>query len=350
MRSDSATSSSDPILATLYKVQVHFVTFRQLTGVDDPRELTLDRIRRTGERIIRADQIVRSKHEGQDITCLAWTVGAFWLLPEGVNEYIEAIQQSDSITNGFSPQPVWRLTMSEMLDQHLGNLRQLVLWVSYDLMSIDALKEKMPRDHVTLKNEFARCERVVLDLIQELSQERERFSKVLSDEVELYERAIMTERMIKSGELTETALGYTLENLKQAQQRIHELCRRELAIYEQVLNLTRGRMQQGLREGERAHLSRTSRWDYAFSRFDDPPEGLMGRASLVTFERRRLASLVSAREEELGPSKEGETLLAESKTLDEARKTPRARPVERVKEAKKKLIRRVSQIKRPKGT
>lgn len=76
----------------------------------------------------------------------------------------------------------------------------------------------------------------------------------------------------------------------------------------------------------------------------------MGRASLVTFERRRLASLVSAREEELGPSKEGETLLAESKTLDEARKTPRARPVERVKEAKKKLIRRVSQIKRPKGT
>jgi hypothetical protein len=355
MSPDPAAAPTDPVLATLYEVQIHFATFRQLTGVDDPMELTLDRLRRTRERLAREHHAVRTKHRGEDITCLAWTVGVFWLLPDGVSEYVKAIEKSNAEKEGPGIHPVWRLTVREILDSHIANLRQLVLWVAYDLMTIDALKQKLPRDHVTLKTEFARCERVVVDLIQELSQERERFSKVLSDEVELYERAIMTERMIEAGDVTEGELGYTVETLRAAQKRIEDLCRRELAVYEQVLTMTRGRIQEGLRGGERAQLARTSRWDVAMHRFEEPPEGFMGLASLVSFERRRLAAIVATREEELGPSDEGEALLEESKALDEAEKKPPAPPPEEEvvaepekppKPAKKKLVRRMATIDR----
>jgi len=135
----------------------------------------------------REEQVVRSKHSGQDVTCLAWTVGAFWLLPEGVDAYTRVMAQNRSPDGQATMYPVWRLTLREILDKHLGNLRQLVLWVAYDLLTIDKLKDKLPRDHVGLKTEFARCERVVADLIKELSQERERFRKILSQEEELYE-------------------------------------------------------------------------------------------------------------------------------------------------------------------
>jgi hypothetical protein len=67
-------------------------------------------------------------------------------------------------------------------------------------------------------------------------------------------------------------------------------------------------------------------------------------ASLVAIERRRLAVIVAAREEELGPSAEGMALLAESKALDEARE--KAPP----KLVKKRLVRRTRPNERPQKT
>lgn len=333
MCADDTAGGADPILATLHKVQIHFATFGQLTGVDDLRKLTLHQIRRTREWMAREDQIVRSKHEGKDITCLAWTIGAFWLLPQGVNEYFKAVKESRSIGNGSSIQPTWGLTLREMVIQHVGNLRQLALSLAYDLVTIDALEEKLFRHHVNLKKEFDRCEHVVADLIQDLLMERDRLGELLSDDnVELYERLCMVERMFRTGEATETTLGYTLEDVKQAQQRLEQLCRRQLTVYEQL----RERLGEGLRGGERTQLAHTSHLDYGLYQLGELPEGFVGLASLVTFERKRLAALVAAREEELGPSEEGKSLLAQSKELDEARVVARAKPEEPAKPIKKK--------------
>lgn len=339
----------DPILSALNKARIYSATFRQLTGVDDPLDLTLDRIRGTRESMARYDRVVRARYVGRDVTCLAWTEGAFWLLPQGVREYFRAIEEVHSRGDGWKVLPLWRLTLREMVANHLGNLKRLILSVAYDLVTIDAFREQLPRDYTMLKKEFSRCERVAAELIGDLLQERDRLVKLLDGvtgrNVELYERAYMTERMIETGQVTTRDLGYGLEDLKRAQQRIHELCQRELAVYEHILNLTRGKMQEGLRGGERAQLARTNRMDYAFHQLDEVPEGFGGMVSLVAFERRRLATLVAAREEELGPSEEGGALLTESKALDEAPPVAPPKPKEPPRVIKRKLVRRTDSVK-----
>ncbi|MFH1740481.1 MAG: hypothetical protein ABIH23_15840 [bacterium] len=337
----------DPVLAVLYEVQVHFASFRQLTGVDDPWHLTRDRIKRTHERMGREDRIVRAQYEGKDVTCLAWTDGAFWLLPEGVEKYAAAIEETRAAGDGAPTQPVWRMTLRELLVQHTGNLKQLVMSVAYDLVAIESLREKLPTDHTMLKNEFARCERIVGDLIEELLKERERLGKVLGNNVELYERVLITEQMLERGEISEESLGYSSQDLRRAQSRIRDLCQEELTVYEHVLNVARGRVQEGLRGGEHTQLTRTSRWDYTFHQFEEAPSGFLGLSSLVSFERRRLAAIVASREKELGESEEGKTLLQTAAEIDRPKEPPPEEPTpppkeEAPKEVKKKLVRRMA--------
>jgi len=354
---EDSIAPPDRVLSTLYKQQIHFATFRQLTGVDDPWQLTKGKIQKTRELMGREDRIVRAQHEGKDITCVVWTDGAHWLLPEGVKEYAKSVESLRQGGNGLPIQPVWRMTLREMLSQHFANLRQLVLSIAYDLVTIDNLKEQLPNDHIMLKKEFQRCEAVATDLIQELMDERERLGKVLTNNVELYERIMITERMIQTGETSEAVLGYSLNDLKAAQQHVRELCQRELSVYEHVLNLTRGRVQEGLRGGEQTQLTRTSRWDYAAHQFEEPPKGMVGLAFLVSFERKRLTAIVRSREEELGPTDEGQGLLAQSESIDhppppepeaEAPPAPERTEAEK-KEARKKLVRRMAAAQRREG-
>ncbi|HQQ00922.1 MAG TPA: hypothetical protein PLY86_20910 [bacterium] len=353
MPPEDSIAPPDPILAVLYEVQVHNCSFRQLTGVDDPWQLNRSRIERTRDRMAREDRVARGQYPGKDISCIAWTDGAFWLLPEGVQKYAEAMDRNRSLANGRSIQPIWRMTLRELLLQHTANLRQLVLSVAYDLVSIEILKEKLPSDHAMLKKEFARCEKIVGDLVEELLKERERLGKVLTENVELYERTLITEQMLRRGEVSEEVLGYTVEDLRRAQDRVRDLCQQELNVYQHVLGVSRGRMQEGLRSGEHTQLTRTSRWDYTFHQFAEPPEGFMGFAMLVSHERKRLAAIVSSREEELGFSEEGKELLDMSKKLDTIPEPGKAPAVEEPpqepptkeeppKEAKKKIVRRMA--------
>ncbi len=360
---DDSIAPPDRVLSALYKVQVHFATFRQLTGVDDPWQLTKGKIQKCRELMGREDRIVRGQHPGEDITCVAWTDGAHWLLPEGVKNYSKTVETAQRSDNGLLVQPVWRMTLREMLSQHFANLRQLVLSIAYDLVTIDNLKEQLPSDHIMLKKEFQRCEQVVSDLIQELMDERDRLGKVLTNNVELYERIIITERMIQSGETTEAILGYSVNDLKAAQEHVRDLCQRELSVYEHVLNLTRGRVQEGLRGGEQTQLTRTSRWDYAIHQFEEPPEGMVGLASLMSFERKRLSAIVRSREEELGPTEEGQEVLAQAESVEQPpapepeappepkveepkEETPQEKEARKEREAKRKLVRRMAAAER----
>ena len=342
----------DPILAVLCEVQVHNSSFRQLTGVDDPWQLNRARIERTRDRMAREDRIARGQYPGKDLSCIAWTDGAFWLLPEGVQKYAETIDRNRSPANGRTVQPIWKMTLRELLLQHTANLRQLVLSVAYDLVTLEGLKEKIPSDHAMLKKEFERCEQIVGDLVEELLEERERLGKVLTENVELYERTLITEQMLRRGDISEETLGYTMEDLRRAQDRVRDLCRQELNVYQHVLNVSRGRMQEGLRTGEQTQLTRTSRWDYAFHQFEEPPEGFVGFAMLVSHERKRLAVIVASREEELGPSEEGKELLDLSRKLDaspESKEVPAEEELAQGTppgEVKKKVVRRMATAER----
>ncbi|MFH1739153.1 MAG: hypothetical protein ABIH23_09100 [bacterium] len=341
---DHHTAANDPILSALDKAQVHFADFQKLTGVDDVRELTFNRIRKTRERIAREDRTVRFNNSGNGVTCLPWTVGAFWLRHEGLLEYFKVVQRVNATQGNSGVQPAWQLTVREVVNQHIGNLRQLVLSLAYDWVIIEAFSGKLlSHDHVALNKELTRCEQVVQDLIQKLLVERESIGSLLGVNVELYERAHITERMIHNGDIDETALGSTLEKLRLAQERARELCRQELAVFEQLLEATRGNVEEGLREGERAQFARVNRLDYTFQRIEEIPDGFVGLASLVAFDRRRLAAVVASREEELGPSKEGEALLAQSKVLDQTGDAPRVKTEAPPAPSEGRILRRVDE-------
>ncbi len=316
------TAEVDPIVDTLNRVQVQFLSFSRLTGVDDLRKLTFNRIRKTRERIAREDQELRLKNEHKDLSCLPWTVGAFWLNPQGLNDYFSTVEKIQTDRRGSAVQPMWQMTLRELLNQHMGNLRQLVLSLAYDWAIIELLSGKLAsRDHLTLSKEITRCEQTVQDLIQQFLSEQESLVKLMTVNIEIYERACLTERMIRSGSKAESSVAGTLKNLKRAQERARELCRQELAIFDQLLTSIRGKVQEELRQGEWTQLTRTNRLNFALFQTEELPGGYATLASLVAFERKRLTACVLAREKELGATDEGNSLIAQSQALDKAEAT-----------------------------
>ncbi|MFH1738873.1 MAG: hypothetical protein ABIH23_07675 [bacterium] len=328
MPPNNNAATTDSVLATLRDTQVHSATFQQLTGSANVRDLSLYGIRKIRERIAREDQSVRAGHKGQDVSCLAWKVAAFWLLDEDVGEYYRAVEQSRSNGNGCSYRPVWQLTLRSMFGQHIANLQQLVLLLAYDWVMIDVMQEELGDGDAWWKEALARYEQVVADLIQDLSNQEEGIRKLLGNNIERFERACITERMMENGEIKEGTLGrvIVLETLRRAKKKAAELCRQESAVFERQLGQNRDNVQEGLRKGERTQLARANRLDLAFRQIGQPPAGYSGMASLAAFERKRLAEFVASRENELGSSEEGEALLKESSTLDKPRLLARVKP------------------------
>lgn len=319
MTSHPAVHVSDEFSQLLEREAVYQSSFFELTGAEHPWEITYPAMQSARERFREAEASLRLAHNGAEITCVLSGRGAFWLPRRGLERYLNELDTPIRQLNEVGPPPVWKMTAGELYANHISNLRRLILAAPHDLALLAEVRGSLGGNGDYLQNEFARSEKKVRALVDEIRNQGPALAGMMRDHIALYERATITERMIALGEVAMEDLGYSMEDLREAHRILEDRCRKTLPAFKQRLQAAQNLIRDAMREGESAQLTRSSRWDLAFASMGRPPDHLGGMARLSEREREMYGAVVSSRESELGESESGRSALDGSRACEEAR-------------------------------
>lgn len=299
----------DDLIPLLEEQAVYIASFSQLVKADKPWDVDMKIFRELHRTLLKIEIELRKNFVGEDITCVIANQCMYWATSDLMKTVTEKVNtRLDAMKHG-GPVPVWKQTSSELLNTHISNMKQLILAVSHDVVLLTLLKDKLGDNIHMLNREFEKCEHLVRILLEDIKEQGHFLSRAMSTNMHLFERCRITRDMIERGEIDEDKLGYSLEVLEKAEQQLDERCRKEMPAYRQRITSIFSHMQEALRDGESTQLTRASRWSLAFTMLGDAPEGFRGQAQMAESENKGYTMMVSAREEELGPSEAGQSAL-----------------------------------------
>jgi exonuclease VII small subunit len=297
------------MVAILEREALYKISFLELTGTQHPWDVDYKILKQVQAKLKSAEETVRKTYPDEELTCVISGHGAFWLPLAGLEEFVKGFEKPLNKLKLDGPLPVWKLTTAEVIASHISNMRRLLLTACHDLILLEQLKDSLGNNHTFLQREFENCERTVRKLLEEIAKQGPNLTRAISTNFMLMDRVRITEEMIERGELKSETLGYSLDDLRRAENVLEERCKKELPAFRQRLQALFNQMQQALREGESTQLIRASRWEMAFAMIGKPPPGFQGYSIVSEAERNSMSIIVSSREEELGSSEIGKTAM-----------------------------------------
>ncbi len=318
MSQKPAVLITEEVIGILQTNAVQLATFNQLTGADHAWEVDDQAFKTMIAKLATLESGIRSKQPDQNITCFLTDKGAYWLPQAGIDLVSQALEGVQKDIKEDGPMPVWNCTSAELLTNHLANMRRLLLAAGHDLVLINNLKDNLGSNHSFMHREFDLCTNGIRKMREAIQSQAPIFSCVTTKDIVLFERCRITFDLLEKGEKTETELGYDTGQLKKAQEILDKRCLQAIPNFQNQIREIAGDLQESLRLGESAQLTRATKWELAFGLLDAIPSCYQGQAQMATLERKGLSSLVSSRETELGQSEAGQETLAETTKVVEA--------------------------------
>lgn len=344
MSNKPATLIPESAVPILEEKAIIRASFEQLTGVAHPWEINIRKFNEIRKKLYRVERELRDNNPTREVTCIIGERGMYWLFEDAYEAYRETIEEAVKELKDGGPMPVWRYTTTEMLEAHVGNMRQLIMAVAHDAVLLDMLKDSLGDNHVMLNREFENTERNVRAMLDDIRDQGEFLLSSVSHDLLMVERCRITREMIERGVVSEEQLGYSAEELRRVEDVLDERCKKDLPAYEKRLAAIYSRMKDEMRKSESTQLVRSSRWVLAYSLLGEAPQGFRGQAEVASKEHETLSTVVKSREEELGESDEGKKALATAEEAVRAKEPPpppepkeesKEEPVEEPKKKKK---------------
>ncbi len=315
MPNTPAVLISDDLIGILTNEALYQLSFVDLTGTNYPWEVSYNILNEIKNKLKQAEEKVRSSNPEEDMTCVISGNGAHWLTLNGLNTFVQELQNPISKLKTDGPLPIWKMTTAELIFSHISNMRRLLLIACHDLVLLEQMKDHLGKNHEFLQREFQLCERSVRRMIEEMEKQSSTLGSAVSSNIVLLERIRITNELVERGEKKIEELGYSKEELLHAQDVLEKKCEKELPAFRQRIQSIFNQMLEALREGENTLLSRAGRWEMTFAMIGTPP-GFKGYSIISEKERQALTPMVSSREEELGKSQSGSAAL---EVVDEVR-------------------------------
>jgi len=331
MAEKPAVLISDDLVDYLSNNSICDVSFQELTGTQHPWDVDMNVFQELKVKLDQIEKALRSANPELDITCVLSGHSAFWQSRDGLKLFMDKIK-SQQKTNGNEPSPIWKLTSSEIFASHISNMRQLILAAAHDQVLLEHLKDPLGNNHLMLQREFEHGERNVRLLLDDIADQGINIEFTTSKDIILLERIRITQDMLANNKITINDLGYTQQELQHVQSILEKRIKQEFPKFRRRLTGAYNTIKESLRNGESTNLRRISHWEMAFALLGNPPIGYRGQSDLTTVEREKMTAIVASREDEIGPTEEGQTALAaaeESRQAVEPTTAPPApQPVE----------------------
>ena len=266
---------------------------RSLSGFDCEKISTVQR------NLFDCQLSLKELYPDDEITCVFSHNGAYWLNRDALGLSLHAIDDQLDRLSGKSRVPVWKLTVEELLSYHRDNLRYLVQASTNDSIIFGNLSQRLNGQQESLTRLFKTCWQKVFSLSEGVERWTTNRMEYINEYVVLLDRCRITRTLLNCGEINEDKLGYTAEDLLQAERFLEDRCfnldpnfqERQKKVYQELL--------RDLLAGERLQRLRAQQWEDVFDSLGGPPEGYRGFSSVLERERRGLDSFCSTRVREL---------------------------------------------------
>ncbi len=337
MAEQPAVLISDDLVEHLSSNSICTVSFQELTGEQHPWDVNMNTFQETKSNLDKIEKALRAANPELDITCIVSGRSAFWQSSDGLKLFLDKIEiQKQSDQN--EPSPIWKLTSSEIFTSHISNMRQLILAAAHDQVLLQHLKKPLGDNHIMLQREFEHGEHNVRVLLDDIAEQGSNLEFTTSKDIILLERIRITQEMLNQNKITINDLGYSQQELQHVQAILEKRVEQDFPKFRQRMNGAYNQIKESLRNGESTNLRRISHWEMAFALIGPTPIGYRGQSNLTTVEREKMTAIVASREDEIGPTEEGQSALA---TAEESRQVveltvapPAPQPVEEPKEEK----------------
>lgn len=293
---------TEEILSLLESNSFYSTTFKELTGAQVPWSISPSAIQNIQEKFGEIETILHTAYPDQVILCFVAEKGAFWLMEDRINFLFEHLDRQSNQIYSHGVLPVWKLTASEMISIILKNFRRQVLSAAYDYFMLKKIKPLLGPQYKFVSREFANFEKRLFLLMEQVKSYLPRLYISLLESCILYERCLITQEMFNRLEITQESIGYSMEKLEMARERLQDKCSRIHPKCLHEIMMIRGFIESTYRDSEAVQLGRFSQWEFTFNLTDHLPPDIQYHEKLISTEKDSLDRLVSQRVEELGVS------------------------------------------------
>ncbi len=325
MAEKPAVLISDDLVDHLSNHSICDVSFKELTGTQHPWDVDMNIFQEIKVKFDQIEKALRSANPELDITCVLSGHSAFWQSRDGLKVFLDKIE-SEKKAEQDGPSPIWKLTSAEIFASHISNMRQLILAAAHDQVLLNHLKDPLGNNHLMLQREFEHGERNVRILLDDISEQGINLEFTTSKDIILLERIRITQDMLAHNKISINDLGYSQQELQHVQAILEKRVEKEFPKFRRRLNGAYNQIKESLHNGECTNLRRISHWEMAFALIGNPPIGYRGQSDLTTVEREKMTAIVASREDELGPTEEGQSSLVAAEESRQAVKPKSAPP------------------------
>ncbi len=290
---------SDILDPAIQPSALHYQSFESICDNSSLSGFDRQHIDRIGKQLTEAENRLYIEYPGIELTCVHTQKGAYWLSGESLKTALQNLSHQMERTKNEGTMPIWKLTVEELLFNHLDNLKHLVQIYAHDSIHFDYLKISMNGQQDAFMRLFDDCWNKVRRLVERV----ERWSLNRDDFIHPYfillDRCRITKTMLDRREIDESILGYSFQDLVNAEKNLEERCLKVDPHFYSNQQARYRDLMMDLLEGERLQKLRAQLWMDLFNSIDETPPGFQGMAQIMERERVGLDSFVSSRMDEL---------------------------------------------------
>lgn len=309
----------NPSIETLLSGKAnHFASFQELTGIEYPWEADTNRFHHAQKNLYTLDK----KNRGNSTTAVTTVVGSegiYWLIGDGLDEFLGKFDEHIRVMQSEGPMPVWRLTSSEMFTDQISNMKRLLLTSIQDRVLMANLKESMGQQSDLMSREFSRSHKSVFKILEDIRQQTGNVEMMYQYDIITMERARITMEMLQRKTTSEDELGYASADLNRAIQFLDHRLRANNPRFMKIIETVQSHLKNDLRHSESNQLSRAGYWDLAFQTMSNVPTSYEGQPRVAHSELRGYRVMVLSREQEMGMSDVGRSALLTANKADRHR-------------------------------
>lgn len=258
------------------------------------------RIDGIGQQLTEAENRLYIEYPGIELTCVHTQKGAYWLNGESLKIALQNLtQQMQRTEKSEGRMPIWKLTVEELLSNHLDNLKHLVQIYAHDSLHLERLKIGMNGQQDAFTRLFEDCWRTIRRLVERVERWSLNRDGFFHPYFILLDRCRITKTMLNRREIDESILGYSVQDLVNVEKNLEERCRQIDPDFHTHQDTHYRDLLTDLLEGERIQRLRVRLWQDLFQSLKGAPEGFHGMAQLMEWEQIGLDSFISVRLDEL---------------------------------------------------
>ncbi len=292
------------------------IFFEDLTGKKIPWEIEYESFSKM-RKILSATEHELRRQSHDPIFCLCTEKGVYWLEGSKYQNYLENTKEHGRQEIGEPLNQLRRLTTAEINQCHLNNMRALILQTAHDSVVLEQLKMQLHNNYSMVQREAKQSMQTVWRMILEMQGKTHLFNLAEQQFVILFERCMITQDMLDSGEIDKEQLGYDADHLRRVSKLLEERLREYHNHTIESLQSMNQNLKESLRQGEVSQLVRINRWNKIKTYIQDFPEELLSQFAYYNDEKKRIAHIITQRERELGESKEGNKTLMEMDVIEQ---------------------------------